>query len=173
MDKSIDKKTKAIITEAVNDALQAGRAQASSIAKDAYKATEKRLHALPVLERKVISDKEMLEELVTEGPHGRSKSIVRFQRSGYRVSPEEMLEALINDLKAIIATDEHEIATVRRALEEFKEDPYFITVTGKYIDRYEDADIANKLGCSGVQVWKQRTRIVQSIAIMLYGADAV
>ena len=44
----------AIIQKAVN----AGRAQGMSIAKDAYKATERRLYALPVLRQKVEDDKE-------------------------------------------------------------------------------------------------------------------
>lgn len=55
----------AIIQKAVN----AGRAQGMSIAKDAYKATERRLYALPVLRQKVEDDKEKLEQIKTQrGP---------------------------------------------------------------------------------------------------------
>lgn len=164
---------KALITEAVNAGLLAGRAQASSLAKDAFKATERRLYALPILQKKAAADTEKLAEIREHGPHGRSKSIVRFQRTGYRVDPEDMLDAIIQDLEATIAADQNEIDTVSRAMEAFKEDPYYPTVTGRYIDRYEDSDIADDLGCSGVTVWKQRTRIVKDIAVMLYGAQAV
>lgn len=173
MAKTTEAKMKALIAEAVNAGLQAGRAQASSTAKDAFKATERRLYALPILERKVVDDKEMLEELRAQGPRERSKSIVRFQRSGNRVSPEEMLDALIQDREATIAAAEYEIADVRRVLETFSEDPFYPTVTGRYIDRYEDEDIAADLNCSASQVWRQRTRIVRDIAILLYGTDAV
>jgi len=165
--------TKALITEAVNAGLQAGRAQASSTAKDAFKATERRLYAIPILTRKVKEDIEKLEEIRTNGPQSRSKSIVRFQKTGYRVDPEEMLDAIIQDLEATIAIDKHEIETVRSAMEAFKDDPYYPTVTGRYIDRYDDEDIAADLGCSANQVWKQRTRIVKDISVMLYGASAV
>ena len=164
---------KALIAEAVNAGLDAGRAQASSTTKDAFKATERRLFAVPILERKMKEDKEKLAELQENGTPARSKSITRLNRTGYRVYPEDMLEALINDLAATIAAAEIEIETVRQAMETFKDDPFYPTVTGRYIDRHEDEDIAGMLGCSPNQVWKQRTRIVKYIAVMLYGASAV
>jgi hypothetical protein len=164
---------KALIDEAVNAGLNAGRAQASSTAKDAFKATERRLFAIPILERKVKDDKEKLAELQENGSRWQSKSITRFQRTGYRVTPEEMLEAIIQDLEATIAADEYEINTIRGILETFKDDPFYMAVTGRYVDREEDEDIAAKLDCSANQVWKQRTRIVSDIAVMLYGSDAV
>jgi hypothetical protein len=173
MAKPIDTKTKALIAEAVNAGLQAGRAQASSTAKDAFKATERRLYALPVLERKVKDDKEMLEEILSRGPRERSKSIVRFQRSGYRVSPEEMLEAIIGDLEATIATDEHEIATVRRALGDIVDDPYYMAIEGKYIKGLPDEAIAEQIPCDPTTVWRNRKRLVQRLAILLYGAVAI
>ena len=109
----------AIIQKAVN----AGRAQGMSIAKDAYKATERRLYALPVLRQKVEDDKEKLEQIKTHGAPERSKSIVRFSRTGYRLTPEEMLEAIIKDLEATIAADEYEIETLEKALAHIEDDP--------------------------------------------------
>ncbi|MDR2513893.1 MAG: hypothetical protein LBD02_01645 [Christensenellaceae bacterium] len=163
---------KSMIEEAVNAGLMQGRLQASSTAKDAYKATERRLYAIPVLKKKVDDDKDKLEEILTHGAPERSKSIVRFQRTGYRVSLEDMLEALIKDLRATIAADEYEIETVEHAMSFFVDDPFYPAVTGKYIDGYDDEDIAVDLECGTTQVWKQRSRIVRNIAIMLYGAPA-
>jgi hypothetical protein len=76
-------------------------------------------------------------------------------------------------LEKKVAADKHEIDTVRGILETFKDDPFYFAVTGRYIDREEDEDIAVKLDCSANQVWKQRTRIVSDIAVMLYGVAAV
>jgi hypothetical protein len=165
-------KERAVIQETVNAGLAAGRVQASSTARDSFKATERRLYAITLIEKKVINDREKLADIKTDGTSQRSKSIVRFKRTGYRVSPEEMLEAIINDLEATIAADEYELETVRGAMEVFKGDKYYLAVTGKYIDRYDDADIADELECSTAQVYKQRTRIVKDIAVMLYGAAA-
>ena len=173
MAKNPDSKTKALIAEAVKAGLHAGRAQASSTAKDTYKATEKRLYALPVLERKIEKDKEMLLEMQTNGARERSKSIVRFQRSGYRVSPEEMLDAIIGDLEATIAADEHEVETMRRALSEISGDQYYKTITGKYIDGKSDEEVAEDIPCEATTVWRHRKRLVQRLAVLLYGSAAI
>ena len=158
----------AIIQKAVN----AGRAQGMSIAKDAYKATERRLYALPVLRQKVEDDKEKLEQIKTHGAPERSKSIVRFSRTGYRLTPEEMLEAIIKDLEATIAADEYEIETLEKALAHIEDDPFYPTVEAKYIDGLEDDDIAADLKCGNTQLWKQRGRLVRAVAVLLYGSQA-
>lgn len=158
----------AIIQKAVN----AGRAQGMSIAKDAYKATERRLYALPVLRQKVEDDKEKLEQVKTHGAPERSKSIVRFSRTGYRLTPEEMLEAIIKDLEATIAADEYEIETLEKALAHIEDDPFYPAVEAKYIDGLEDDDIAADLKCGNTQLWKQRGRLVRAVAVLLYGSQA-
>jgi len=162
-----------IIDIAVQRAIQAGAAQASASAKDAFKATERRLYALPIMFKKLKTDSENLEEMKAVGLKQRSKDIVRFNRSGYRVDPEDLAAAIEQNLEATIAQTQHEIDTMRIAMETFKHDPYYATVTGKYIDRYDDEDIAEDLGCSSTQVWKQRTRIVKDISVLLYGVSAI
>ena len=54
---------RAIIVEAV----QAGRVSAGHTAKDAFKATERRLYALPTLLQKQAEDKDKLEESPHDG----------------------------------------------------------------------------------------------------------
>lgn len=44
----------------------------------------------PSWRQKVEDDKEKLEQIKTHGAPERSKSIVRFSRTGYRLTPEEM-----------------------------------------------------------------------------------
>jgi len=171
--KETDKKTHSIIADAVEAGLQAGRRQAATTAKDAYKATEKRLYALPILEEKIADDRERLQEMLDHGLRERSKSLVRFQRSGSRISPEEMLEAIIKDLRATIAADEYETQTVRRALAKIENDAYYRAVTGKYIDQITDEEIAEDIPCDPSTVWRNRKRLVQRIAVFLYGSDAL
>jgi len=52
-----------IIKSAVQAGLEAGRIQAERTATDAYKATERRLYALPTLKKKVEDARERLAEL--------------------------------------------------------------------------------------------------------------
>lgn len=159
----------AIIQKAVN----AGRAQGMSIAKDAYKATERRLYALPALRQKVEDDKEKLEQIKTHGAPERSKSIVRFSRTGYRLTPEEMLDAIIQDLKATIAADEYEIETLEKALRLIEGDTYYLTVKGKYIEGLTDDVIAERIPCDTTTVWRNRKRLVQTVSTWLYGSVSV
>ncbi len=177
MGKSSDvltKKELAIVHASVRSLMkeEKGAADAATI-KDAFKATERRLYALPILEKKIKNDKGRLLELQQQGPGERTTSIVRFQRTGYRADPEQMLDAVIQDLESKIAADEYEAGTVRRAMEAFVDNYYYPTVTGRYIDRWADEDIAEDLNCSTVTVWKRRNIIVKDISVMLYGSDAI
>ena len=156
----------------IREAVQAGRLQGMDMARDCYKATERRLYALPILRKKIIDDENQLADLLEHGMPERSKSIVRFSRSGCRLTPEEMLEAVIRDLEATIASDEHEIETLERALEHIKDDPFYFAVEGKYFLDYDDDDVALELKCGTTQLWKQRGRLVRAIAVLLYGARA-
>ena len=159
---------RAIIVEAV----QAGRVSAGHTAKDAFKATERRLYALPTLLQKQAEDKDKLEEFLKYGPKERSKSITRFIKTGVRLTPEEIWEAVLTDMQATIAADEHEINTMERALEVIQDDAYYQTVVGRYIDNLPDEDVAKLIPCDTSTVWRNRKRLVQRLAVWLYGADA-
>ena len=112
MGKKNEPDVKAIIREAV----EAGRLAGMSTARDTYKATERRLYAYRALKQKIIDDTERLEQLKMRGTPEHDKSIVRYSRSGYRMSPEEMLEAVIRDTEAAISSDQYEIDTLDKAL---------------------------------------------------------
>lgn len=158
-----------IIKKAVTAGLAAGRREA----EDIYKATEKRLYALPVLEKRIKDNQQRLVELQTQGSPRRSKDIRRLSRPGMRLSPDEILEVLIADVEAAIAKDEYEVETIKKALENIKDDPYYLTVEGRYFEQISDDEIAKKIHCDTTTVWRQRKRLVQTIAVWLYGADAV
>ncbi len=161
------------IEEIIQKAVEAGRIQAERTARDAFKATEKRLYALPILKQKIADDKERLADLKQYGTPERSKSIVRFTRSGARLSPDEMLEAVVRDITATIASDEYEVETVEKALGTISGDYYYLTVTGRYVDNLTDEEVADKIPCDTTTVWRNRKRLVQRLAVRLYGADAL
>jgi hypothetical protein len=162
----------------VEQAVGAERARQKAETLEPYKLTERRLYALPHLEEKIKVDKENLEFYTQAGEggvcgQGVSKSIVRFQRGGYRVSPEEIQDALVTDLKARIAADEEEVRVVRGALGAIAEDIYYPAVEGRYLKNEVDEVIAEKIGCDTSTVRKHRGRLVRIVAIRLYGAAAV
>lgn len=168
MGKKNEPDVKAIIREAV----EAGRLAGMSTARDAYKATERRLYAYRALKQKIIDDTERLEQLKMRGTPEHDKSIVRYSRSGYRMSPEEMLEAVIRDTEAAISSDQYEIDTLDKALKHIEDDPWYGAITGKYIYGYDDEDLARDFDCGLTQLWKQRGRLVRALAVLLYGSQA-
>lgn len=154
-------------------AVEAGRISAERTARDAFKATERRLYAIPDLREKLKDDEEELEDTRLYGLKERSHSITRFFKSGVRLTPEEILEAVVIDLEAAIAATRHELEALEKALTSIEADPYYLAVEGKYIERLTDNEIAEKIPCDPATVWRNRKRLVQRVAVRLYGVEAV
>ena len=173
--KSVD--INAIAQAAANEAARLAYGQGSlhraKTAGSVYKDTERRLYAFPDLLEKIEGDKEKLSELMTHGAPARSKSIVRFNRSGVRLSPDEILDGIIQDLTATIAADQHEADTIATALERIQDDPYYVVIAGKFIERRSDEDIAAAIPCDPSTVRRNRGRLVRRLAVWLYGAQAL
>lgn len=157
----------------IKKAVEAGRLAAERQPKDAYKATERRLYALPVLRQKLADDKERMQELQEYGPRERSKSITRFSKGGVRLTKEEIFEAVVLDLQVEIDRDEFEIKTMETALQTIEGDEYYQVITGRYIDGLADEDIAAAIPCDTTTVWRNRKRLIQRLSVRLYGAAAV
>jgi len=162
-----------IIERAVKEGIEAGRKEAERAPIDAYRATERRLYALPVLVKKVQDAREKLQELLDHGLHERSRDVVRFHRSGRRQSQDEIFDALVTDIKSGIAADETEIETIKKALKNIEDDNYYLAVKGKYIDGLSDDEIAKAVSCDPSTVRRNRGRLVRILAVWLYGAEAV
>jgi len=157
----------------IRTAVETGKLAAVRTAKDAFKATERRLYAIPDLWAKLKDDEEELEDTRKYGLKERSHSISRFFKSGVRLTPEEILEAVVIDLEASIAATRHELEALEKALTSIESDPYYLVVAGKYIERLTDGEIAEKIPCDPTTVWRNRKRLVQRIAVRLYGVEAV
>lgn len=134
------------IEEIIRMAVAAGRRAAERMPADAFKATERRLYALPILREKQERDREWLPRL-----------------SG----------AARSNLEAVMAVDEAEIGKMDRALGACSGDAYYQTVTGRYFEQLDDERVAERLGCDTSTVWRNRKRLVRRIAVWLYGAAAV
>jgi hypothetical protein len=162
-----------IIKKAVNAGLLAGRLQAATLSGNTYKATEKRLYAYPVLLQKIADDKEKLMDLTKTGAPKRSKSVTRFSRSGVRLTPEEILDALAQDINATIAADQHEADIIAAALKTIENDSYYAVIVGKYLDGKSDDEIAALIPCDPSTVRRNRGRLIRRLAVWMYGAQAI
>ena len=160
----VAKKTAAAVSDAYKPLQQPQNAKA------AFKNTEARLYALPVLKVKIKDDEEKIEELRTYGTPARSKSITRFSKSSTRMDP---VEAIIKDKQACIESDQHEVDVLEEALEIIKPDPYYESVSGRYFEGLDNEAIAESLGCDATTVWRNRQRLIKSLSVRLYGTAAI
>jgi hypothetical protein len=165
--------TKPTIEQIIHQAVIATRVACERSAGDAFRATENRLYAYPLIWSKVIGDKERLEEIKTNGiPAGR-KDIIRFMKAGQRLSSEDIQEAIIQDLSAEIARDECEVEMIEKALTFVENDPYASIIKSKYFEGKNDEEIAELVSCDGRTVRRNKNRLVKRLAVFLYGATAV
>jgi hypothetical protein len=167
---------KRYIDQAVQTAFEAGRLSYAQTQKDAYKATERRLYAIPILKARLIEEQDHLAELISsQAPEkiSRSLDVVRLRRGGRRLSDEDLLKAQIQYSESMIASMEHEIGEVENGLERIRPDFYYRTVPMKYFDGLTDDIAAEILKCDPSTIRRNRSRLVKYIAIWFYGVTAL
>ena len=167
------KHQKPTIEELITKTVIATRLSCAREPRDVFKATEKRLYAYPVLQAKIKNDQQMIDEIMQYGVHERSKSITRFVKSGIRLEPDEIEEAIILDLKARIANDQHEIVQIEKALEQIADDEYKDIVEYKYFEQKTDDEIAEQMHCATRTVRTHKSRLVGRLSVFLYGAGVL
>jgi len=141
--------------------------------KDVFKATEKRLYAYPVIKLKIEDDRERIEEIEQHGAPGKSRSVVKYQRSGVRLTPEEISDALIQDITAQIAECEQEIETIDKALDIIAGDDYAEIIKYKYFDGKSDEEISELIPCAERTVRYNKSRLVKRLSVFLYGVAGI
>lgn len=167
-----------LIEQAVNRAVKAtmllGADQAKTEGKNIFKQTEIRLYAYSELRNNIAKYTLDIEDLRHESP-GRSKDIASFSTNGggVRFSDEEIQEARIMILQRKIYRDKTEIDEIDFALQSVKDDEYYPIVTMKYFQHKTDEEIAEKIACDPRTIRRNKSRLVRTVAVKLYGAYAV
>ena len=168
-----EKRKKSTLEEVINQAVIATRLSCAREVKDVFKATEKRLYAYPVLISKTNDDVKMLEEVKQYGVHQKSHSITRFMRSGTRLDTDDIKQAVIIDLEAAIAADQHEINRIEKALAQIEDDEYQALIRYKYFEQKSEEEIAELMHCAPRTVRAHKARLVGRLSVFLYGAGAL
>ncbi len=164
------KTAKPSIEEIIQKAVFATRLAAERETKDTFKATEARLYAYPILKMRIKDKREELQEIKTIGTRKKSKSIVRYQKNGVRLTEEEIAEAVTKDIEAQIAGDEKECETIERAISFISGDPYQDLIKYKYFEGKRDDEIGENLHCDARTVRNHKSRLVNRISVFLYGS---
>lgn len=154
----------------------AARLAISADERDPYTQAEGRLYALPLIRARLENNRDERSELAALGIEAlreHSRSLVRLLSPSMRLSAEEIHEAQLAELGARIAADEREVGYMERALAYIEEHPYFEIINLKYFKCMTDAAIAERLSCDVSTIRRNRKRLVQSVALFLYGSAAL
>ena len=139
-----------------------------------YNKTEQRLYAYNDIKSKLANDKLDLEDLRKERVSGKSKDVLyRSVQGGIRLSREELQEIKINTVLDTIERNEKEMKRIAEAVDALKDDFYCSIINLKYFCKKTDEFIAEKLNCDPSTVRRNKRRLVQRIALRLYGEEAL
>lgn len=167
------KNKKQTVEEIINKTVLATRLSCARETKDAFKATEKRLYAYPLLLAKIKDDRETIAEIEQYGIRERSHSITRFIKSGTRLEPDEIKAAILMDLRAQIENDLHETMRIEKALKQIENDEYRDIIKYKYFEQKSDEEIAELIHCAPRTVRTHKSALVGRLSVILYGAGAL
>lgn len=171
---NIEKIIEQAVNKAVKETMLLGAEQAKTEGKNIFKQTERRLYAYSELRNNIAKYTLDIQDLRREDP-GRSRDIASFSTngSGVKFSDEEIQEARIMLLQRKIYRDKTEIDEIDFALQPVKDDEYYPIVTMKYFEQKTDEEIAEKIACDPRTVRRNKSRLVRTVAVKLYGATAV
>ena len=144
--------------------------------KDLAKLTKKRLYAYPQLKKNIERYKLDIADIQRE-TFGKSKSIVIFQRNSgdnaEQLTIEEQRAAKIRLIEQKIERDEAEIKDMDAALSQIKNDSYYRLIEMRFFQKMNRDEIAEKFPCDSRTVSRQLGRLLDTVNISLYGADAL
>lgn len=170
--KLVNQNIEEIIKKAVNAGIAAGYSIKQQEIKNYYKQTEKRLYAYNSLKSGIKAYQEEIDDLKKYGLPKRAKSII-YMPSGSRLEEQDILEARIQDLEYKIQRNKREIQDIDDALKLIKDDQWYMVIEYKYFQGKKDDEIAVTLSCDESTVRRNKKRLINKIAIRLYGADAL
>ncbi len=167
---------KRIIKDTVREVLpliMAERAKQRPVS--AYKMTEARLYAYPVLKDNVTNIYPAdIADLEREKVTGRSKDICMWTtHGGEPISPEERQAARILAVKIKLDRDRASLAELDRALATIKDEYYYKALEAFYFGGVDVDAIADNMGDTPAAVRRGKSALVRTLALRLYGAEAL
>jgi len=138
-----------------------------------FRETEDILRAKPAMEENIQEWEAELKQLELTGVTEKhtSKDIVMMAMS--RITPEQLFESKVLNLKAKIERDKEKLKQLEQALVKVKDDKMYRIIELKYFNDWDDEDIAEELGCDVRTIRRHKNRLVWKIAVKLRGGEMV
>lgn len=166
--------TKADLNKLIEDAIERGRSEEEKQKRDYYRETEKLLYNYPNLQAKVESDEEFLfnPDAIATPKKNRSKDIIIYSTKG-NGSHGLDIDRYTQGVKSSMMRTRAEVERIERALKVIADDDYFEIIPMKYFKGMTFREIADEFNCEEKTIGRNRTRIIQRLMVLLFGADAL
>lgn len=135
-----------------------------------YKRTELLLYNYSKLKLAVEQKQEDINYIEQNGLPEKSKSITFYSSSGGSISAGDRYLELIEKYRVEKAETERDVQRIENALDKIKDDKYYKIVELKYIKQEckTDDELADKLEKDRSTITRNRSRIINSIKIILF-----
>lgn len=166
--------SKADLDKLIENAIERGKVEEEKQKRDYYRETEKLLYNYPNLQAKVKSDEEFLfdPEAIATPKNNRSKDIVIFSTKGTGSHGLD-IERYTREVKSSMMRTRAEVERIDRALKVIANDDYFELIPMKYFKGMTFREIADEFNCEEKTIGRNRTRLIQRLMVLLFGADAL
>jgi len=160
------------VNKAAHESVKAVVPEASE--RNYFRETEILLYNYQALKLKVAQDEEFLydPESYTAPKGGRSKDIVIFSTRNTGSHGLD-LDGYTQSIKSSMMRTRQEVLRIDRAMETITDDKYYEIIPLKYWDGLTIEEISEKLVCDEKTVRRNKSRLVNKLKIMLFGADAL
>jgi RNA polymerase sigma factor (sigma-70 family) len=159
-----------LIEKTIKKTIVSYQAYEKKAVKNYFQQTEKRLYTYPELTDNIEKYNLDIMDLKKEKVSGKSKDILRMSASGVRLDPDDIQEGKILTIEQKIEKDQAEIDVINRALDNIKDDDYYMIVEYKYFEGRPDVEIGELIGCNERTVRRHKNRLVHRLSVKLYGA---
>lgn len=172
---AMDKMIKRAVNLALAEATRKAQKAEEVIKVNYYLNTEKLLYKYPVLKKQVIAIEEYIQDLISDGYQQKSKDVVKIQPQLNQEKQDytEMHDERIKDKKSSLERTNMDIKWIEHALNQIRNDQYYILIELKYFDKMEILDILKKLNISETTFRRKRNSIINELSIILYGSNAI
>lgn len=170
--KAINQSISKQVKKAVEAILEAGK-KVEAGQRNYYRETEKLLYSYPALKLKIAQDEEDLQNGIIGGGGRRSTDVIYFSPGRSRQPEEQVQEELERSRRASMERTRIEVTRIDRALETIQDDQYYNIIPMRYFDCLKPEEIADAMACDERTYRRNKSRLVNKLKIVLFGADAL
>ncbi|WP_110955741.1 DUF1492 domain-containing protein [Anaerosinus massiliensis] len=169
----LTKKDHEEIENLFNKAVSFGRRQSTE--RDTYRRTERSLRAYPILKENIKRYELDIKDIAKEDMRTSKDFVLYLANSGgsEKMDIEDIREAKILAIRQKIVRDQKKIEEINIALNTIKSDEYYQVIEMIYFEGLKEEEIVEQMHCDRTTVYRNRKRLINTISVSLWGADAV